>query len=161
MWNYVEWPLNRLFRMKKKLHFLRGFVNCNHQHIKFLAALSAKNTIGQSTRLGDQVIFLTRPKPNVSGLRWPGTVRAQPCVDCGRGYHVCGYEHPAWLPQVPKPQAHLANECTGNSYPRLLLTAWEIWNWTPNIIGGKDVFFFNFRSSLVPFFNDKINTLVW
>ena len=72
MWNYVERPLNRLFRTKKK-HFLRGFVNCNHQHIKFLAALSARNTIGQSARLGDQVIFsLSRSQMLVaSGDRAP------------------------------------------------------------------------------------------
>ena len=38
MWNHVERPLKRLFRTKKKL-FLRGFVNCNHQHIKIFSRL--------------------------------------------------------------------------------------------------------------------------
>ena len=71
--------LNRLFCAKKK-PFLRGFVNITvtTSILKFLAALSARNTISQSVRPGDRVIFLTRPKPNVSRLRQPGAVRAQP-----------------------------------------------------------------------------------
>ena len=88
-WNHVERPLNRLFRTKKK-HFLRGFMNCNHQHIKIFSrlVLSARNTISQSAQPGNRVIFLTRPKPNVSRLRWPGAIRAQPCIDNEPGHRL-------------------------------------------------------------------------
>ena len=79
-------PLNidaRPFVPYKK-HFLWSLVNSEltnqHQYLKFFACLTRHCTKSESAWPDNLEFFLTRPKLNVSRLRQPGAVRAQPCL---------------------------------------------------------------------------------
>ena len=47
--------------------------------VNFSAQLTEHCTRSKSARLGDREFFFSRPQLNVSHLRQPGTIRAQPC----------------------------------------------------------------------------------
>ena len=79
MWNHVNGLWTDCFVRRKNI-FWEFSQTVTTNISKFLVALSARNTISQSARPGDRVVFLTRPKPNASRLRRPGAVRAQPCI---------------------------------------------------------------------------------
>ena len=49
--------------------------------LNFSARLTEHCTRSKSARPGDRELFFSRPKLNVSRLRRPGAVRAQPCND--------------------------------------------------------------------------------
>ena len=48
--------------------------------LNFSARLTEHFTTSKSARPGDRELFFSRPKLNVSRLRQPGAVRAQPCL---------------------------------------------------------------------------------
>ena len=51
--------------------------------LNFSARLTEHCTRSKSARPGDRELFFSRPKLNVSRLRRPGAVRAQPCLASG------------------------------------------------------------------------------
>ena len=87
MWNNAEWPLDiyvcpfLLYNICKNIfcQVLETLTQqANTSMFNFSACLTEHCIRGKSAWLGDREIFFTPPKLNVSRLRRPGAIRAQP-----------------------------------------------------------------------------------